>query len=224
MSTLKDIGVSAVVAALVVILAGYLHISSSNLAGGTTIGGLDTYAPSTGVSHSNGIESDTGFWDAAGAASSFLGSLAFGSTSSVPGYTYNGYANTCNTASSTEFDIVNPEAATSTVKVWVSFSPEATSTTLYIGTTTKASGLASSDISPTLANAAVVATATSPVLKSGATTNLGNGQISSGSGTLAEIVVGPKERIGMYATSTYGNAGAINYTQPGCTYKLLFNY
>lgn len=127
----------------------------------------------------------------------------------------------CNTASSTAFVVTNPFAATSTAQVVdLVLGQQATSTTLYIGTTTKSSGLASTDISASLANAALQATSSQAFLISGVTAPLGSGQISSGSGSISRIVVGPSESIAMYATSTYGGGGAQNYTPSTCSYKL----
>lgn len=218
--------ISAVIAAVVAFGVVSLFGSPAKRAGGTTINNLATWAPSFGVSNSNGVEADIGFWDAAGAASNFLGSLAFSSNVTTAGIGFQGSAGTCGSATSTMFSIVNPTSATSTVEIdMMTLTGQATSTTFSIGTTTKSSGLALTDISPTLVNAALVATGTQATLISGFTTNLGNGQISSGTGSVDKIVVGPNERVAGYATSTYGGVGALNYTPAvSCTYKLLWNF
>lgn len=130
---------------------------------------------------------------------------------------------TCNTASSSAFDIPNPYAATSTATLSIEqLGQEATSTTINVGTTTLASGLTSSNPGLTLAAGAVQATSSQATLVSGQTLGLGSGQISAGAGSVSKIVVGPSENVGEYATSTYGNAGALNYTPPSCVYKITW--
>lgn len=129
----------------------------------------------------------------------------------------------CAVATSSAAVITNPFAATSTVTVEVmALGFNATSTTINIGTTTLTSGLTSSSPGSTLAVSALQATATQATLISGQTTGIGSGQISAGSGSVSKIVVGPSENIGIFATSTYGNSGAVNYTPSSCTYKVLW--
>lgn len=130
---------------------------------------------------------------------------------------------TCATGTSTPFDLANPFSATSTVTIEsLDVVGQATTTSLSIGTTTKSSGLASTDLSPTLANAASIATGTEAFIISGVTAGLGSGQVSSGTGSQAKIVLGPNERIGAFATSTATGAGAANYSPAltSCTYKI----
>lgn len=149
------------------------------------------------------------------------GVMGMGASATQSGYQQTATVGTCNTASSTAFDIANPFAATSTATVErIDFGVQATSTTASVGTTTKSSGLASSDVSTALVSSALVATGTAPIVISGQSTGLGLNQISAGAGTVAKIVVGPSQRLAMYATSTYSNAGAINYTPSSCTYKV----
>lgn len=132
----------------------------------------------------------------------------------------------CAAATSTSFVVANPFAATSTVAIELGIvSGQATSTTFSIGTTTKASGLALSDISPTLAAGVIAATTTQIAFRSGQTTQLGTGQVTSGAGSIGRIVVGPSESVAMFATSTFSGIGALNYT-PGlsaCSFKLFWN-
>lgn len=131
---------------------------------------------------------------------------------------------TCNTgayaASSTQFAVQNPFNATSTVAVETLYGTgQATTTSFSIGTSTRATGIAST-IGKTLASAAKVATSTQFYLISGQTTLLGSGQISSGT-TVSKIVVGPTQYVAMYATSTATGAGSKRYTAGlTCTYKL----
>lgn len=121
----------------------------------------------------------------------------------------------CNTASSTMFSVANPFNATSTASIFMIGTGNATSTTFSVGTTTaaKSSGLALTDISASLVSGALVGTSSPQfTLISGITAPLGSGQISAGAGTINEIVVGPTSRVSGFATSTYGNAGAVGYT------------
>lgn len=119
----------------------------------------------------------------------------------------------CNTATSTIFVIPNPANATTTASIQIfTGTGNATSTTFSVGTTTKSSGLALSDISGSLINAGLVATSTRFTFVSGITTPLGSGQSTSGSGTITKVVVGPSEKIGAFGTSTYTGVEATNYT------------
>lgn len=131
---------------------------------------------------------------------------------------------TCNTATSTAAIVANPFSATSTATIAImQFGLNATSTSINIGTTTLASGLTSSNPGSTLASAALQATGTQATLVSGQTLGLGTGQISAGAGSVSKIVVGPSQSVGIFATSTYGNAGALNYTPSTCTYKISWD-
>lgn len=132
---------------------------------------------------------------------------------------------TCATGTSTPFDIANPFTSTSTATIEnLDVVGQATSTDISIGTTTKSSGLAVTDVSPNLVRAATIATGTEATIISGLTTGLGSGQVSAGTGSQTRIVVGPTERIGAFATSTFGTTGAINYSPAitSCTYKIRF--
>lgn len=125
----------------------------------------------------------------------------------------------CLAASSTAFSILNPFAASSTASVVIlnSGTLQATSTNYQVGTSTQATGLTTTLVSSSLINS-TVATAT-PSFYIGSGINAGSGAISGGS-TNTSVVVGPSERVSMFATSTYGTTGAINYVNSGCTYKI----
>lgn len=217
MTILKKSTIAFVVALVLTLGAffGFKHEPQAQVAFGETQGG--TVSPTGAV-----LSNPSGFTfletsQALEADSQFMLGGATGSTGidQVPSI------GSCASATSTAFDIVNPFNATATAQVVsVVTASQATSTTFYIGTTTLASGLASTNISPSLANAALVATGTQSYMASGATSDLGSGQISSGVNTVSKIVVGPTENVAMYATSTYGNAGALNYTPTSCSYKI----
>ena len=134
---------------------------------------------------------------------------------------------TCNSgqfaASSTIFGVLNPWNATSTVSLdFVSGLGQSTSTQISVGTTTQATGLALANLSVDFVNAATIATTTQFAVIGGQTGGLGTSQISAGT-SFAKAIVGQSEYVSAFATSTYGNAGAINYT-PGlnCTYGITF--
>lgn len=136
---------------------------------------------------------------------------------------------TCNSgsyvASSTQFVVSNPFAATSTATI-ASFvlTGQATSTQFSVGTTTKSVGLALADVSASLTNGAVVATTSVStwVIPGQTTTGLGTGQVSAG-GSVSKIIVGPSENIAMFATSSAPGLG-LNYTPGiGCTAKIVWN-
>lgn len=132
----------------------------------------------------------------------------------------------CNAATSTLFAVANPFAATSTVRLTVlRASTEATSTQLLVGTSTLATGLTSSLISPTLVNG-TVATGTGAFAVSGVRL-VTTGGTDAGANTSNIISVGPSEFVGAFATSTYSTSGSVNYTPLGslasCTYKLEWN-
>lgn len=130
---------------------------------------------------------------------------------------------TCSTATSSQAIITNPFLATSTASVeLLVLGPNATSTTVTVGTTTLTSGLTSTNPGLSLVASALQATATQAVIVSGQTLGIGSGQVSAGSGSVGKVIVGPGESIGIYGTSTYGNAGALNYTPSTCNYKILW--
>lgn len=128
----------------------------------------------------------------------------------------------CASATTTIFAVANPFSATSTVRLQ-SFKGigNATTTLLYVGTSTASTGLALTNVSPTLVNAASVATSTQFITSSGITVG-SLGYLSSGSGTFPTISVGPSDYIVAFATTTATGAGAANYsgTYSSCVYKL----
>lgn len=132
----------------------------------------------------------------------------------------------CNTASTTLFAAKPPSGATSTVDVGLlNLGGNATTTSVYVGTSTTPSPPASSNVSATLVNGAQVATNTVQWLSPGVTVGPANGFLSSGTGTFTSIVVGPNDWLVMWATSTATGAGAAQYT-PGfstCNGKFIFN-
>ena len=132
---------------------------------------------------------------------------------------------TCAAATSTWFDNANPFAATSTAMLTMWLPGNATSTTMYVGTTTASSGITAASqlgYSGTLVAGAVEATSSGQsYLISGQNSLLGTGQISAGTTVTKTILVGPTENVAAYATSTYGGIGALNYTQNPCTTWML---
>ncbi len=129
------------------------------------------------------------------------------------------------TGTSTLFSVANPFSATSTATiVYLDVVGQATSTAVYVGTSTASSGLVAADVSASLINAGVIATGTEATFISGMTTGLGTGQASSGSGSQFTIIVGPSERVSGFATSTYGGVGALNYSPAATsgTYKIIW--
>ncbi len=134
---------------------------------------------------------------------------------SVAGYSGINYA-----ASSTLFGLQNPYAATSTATLNIlNATGQATTTTLEVGTSTTATGIASATISPTFVNASVATTAPATFTPGVSVGSLGFE--SAGTGTFKTVQVGPKDYIVAYATSTATGAGAANYI-PGlvCSYKI----
>ena len=123
-------------------------------------------------------------------------------------------------ASSTVFSVKNPLAATTTARiVLVVGTGNATSTNLLMGTSTAATGLSASSVSPTFANVTIGTSSPKFSIASGVTTGL----LSTGVTTAGRIIVAPGEYVSAEATSTYGNAGALNYV-PGLTgtYRIEF--
>lgn len=132
----------------------------------------------------------------------------------------------CNTASSTLFAIAPPEGATSTASlVLINIGGNATTSNLLVGTSTKSTGLAASDVSPSLINSTNgIATSTAVWGSSGNTIQAGNGFISAGSGSQIRVMVKPGEFVVGFSTTTATGGGAAGYT-PGfttCTYKILY--
>lgn len=122
-------------------------------------------------------------------------------------------------ASSTLFAVANPFAATSTVTLQViSGTGQATTTSLAVGTSTTATGVATT-IGGTLAN--ISAGTTTPFWTSGGVTVGSAGYVSAGANTFRTIVVGPNDFVVAVGTSTATGAGAANYS-PGlsCAYKM----
>lgn len=197
-------------------------------AGGTTQTNLDTYAPQNAASTvgPNGTESDAGFFDAAGGASKFLGSLVFGSISSITnGWSFQGTANSCNTGTSTLFSVAPPGNATSTAQIMMTVGGNATTSNLLVGTSTLPSGITASTISPTLANSSNgIPTSTVQSLVGGLT-DIPAGFINPGAGSQQTIIVTPGQRVAAFSTTTASGLGATSYS-PGfssCSYKILWN-
>lgn len=136
-------------------------------------------------------------------------------------------AGTCVTGTSTVFDIVNPFAATSTASLSMFHGQNlATTTSFSVGTTTLPSGVVAATISPTLVNAASLASSSQFDVQGGQTTALGAGQVSAGSATVAKIIVGPSERLAGYATSSIATQGSSRAAEIGlgsCTYKIKWD-
>jgi hypothetical protein len=132
---------------------------------------------------------------------------------------------TCNAATSSPIAVRNPFNATSTATlISLELTGQATTTSLSVGTSTKSSGYALSDISPAFVNAVTVATTTGYITASGVTNGPNASFLSPGSGSQETIILGAGQYIGAHATTTATGAGANSYT-PGytnCTYKILF--
>lgn len=126
-------------------------------------------------------------------------------------------------ASSTLAATLNPFNATSTASITRFFGTgQATTSNLLIGTSTAATGLISTSVSPSLVNSTNgLATTTSVFIMSGGTSAIGTGQVTSGTGTVGKIVVGPSEYVSAFSTSTASTVGAANYV-PGqsCYYTI----
>jgi hypothetical protein len=227
-NTLKTVLTAAIVALVVTLGVGFLLVGGhkTTTAGNTTQSNLSTWAPANASAFVGpyGVESDAGYFDAAGALSNFLGGLAFSSNTTTVGPTMRGVAGTCNTASSTLFAVRAPSGATSTVDVEIfTVGGNATTSTLTVGTSTLPAVTAASSISATLINGAVIATNTVPTLSGGVTVGPANSFVSAGSGTFTSIEVAPTDYIIGFATSTATGAGANSYA-PGfstCSYKII---
>lgn len=218
MTTLKKTIISLVVALILTVGAvfGFKHEPQIQTALGATAGG--TVSPNGTVlanpSNFTFIESS----QASEADSQFI----LGGATVATGITQAPSIGSCASATSTLAVIANPFAATSTAQVVMLVGTgQATTTTFSVGTTTKSSGLALADISPSLVNGAVAATTTQFVLYSGGVSDLGSGQITSGSNTIGRVLVGPNENVAIFGTSTATGAGAANYTSGfSCLYKI----
>lgn len=133
----------------------------------------------------------------------------------------------CNTASSTLFSVAPPSNATSTAQLTLMIlGGNATTSSLLVGTSTKLTGLASTDVSPTLVTSTNgIPTSTIEYVASGIINGPGTnaqGFLTSGSGTATQIMVSPGQRVAAYSTSTATGLGAAGYV-PGftsCTYKI----
>ncbi len=140
--------------------------------------------------------------------------------------TYVSVGTCASSATSTEFSIQNPfGAATSTATVEsISGIGQATSTNFLVGTSTASSvNYLTTNISPTLVNATIATGTPQFYISSGLTTGLAAN--SPGTNSVRTIVVGPSLYLLGFATSTYGNAGALNYKLPAltsCTYKITW--
>lgn len=112
--------------------------------------------------------------------------------------------------SSTLFAIANPNNATSTFSITdMTATGQATTTSLLVGTSTATTTNAPTGSLVTSS----LATSTSYFFAPGTGVGTGN---SSGSNTYATIVVGPKEEVVGYATSTATGAGSNSFV-PGIT-------
>lgn len=132
---------------------------------------------------------------------------------------------TCNSASSTVFAVAPPTSATSTATVTIQIGGNATTSSLLIGTSTKSSGLASTDVSPTLvSNSSGISTSTIVWTASGNTTANANAFISAGASSQIRILVKPGEYLVGFSTSTATGIGAVNYTAgyTTCIPKILW--
>lgn len=131
----------------------------------------------------------------------------------------------CNTASSTLFAVAPPSSATSTVSLIVmNIGGNATTSNLLVGTSTKSTGLAASDVAPALVNSSNGVSSSTVVWTSSGSVTGGGGFIASGTGTQLRIPVKPGEFVVGFSTSTATGGGAAQYS-PGfttCTYKILY--
>lgn len=134
--------------------------------------------------------------------------------------TWNKYG-TCNSASSTLASVLNPFGASSTATIFMKGTGSATSSVLLAGTTTKATGLASTDVSLTLLNT-VISTTSKFFLRSGLSLLDSPNATGSGVGTALMVGVGPTQRIGIFSTSTTAGMGTNYITGPSCTYDIEF--
>lgn len=209
MSIKKKLGIAALAALVLVGIYAFVHSSHKDSvaqAAPSNCGGSVTCFTDVAVSN---LYSTVRFW--------LGGSTDSTAVSEIP------TIGSCNTASSTLFAVANPFNATSTVTVQsVEITGQATTSSLLVGTSTKSTGLASTDVSATLVNSSNgIATSSLVFTSSGITVGPGTGYLSAGSNTFRTIVVGPSENLVAYSTTTATGAGAANYT-PGfssCSYK-----
>ena len=227
--SLQNIGIGvAVVLSVIAIALGIVGFGGSHPAGNLTQTNLQTNAPANATSFVGpyGVESDAGFFDAAGAISNLLGGLAFSSNTATRGPTIQGVAGNCaNSASSTQFAVKAPSGATSTADVEIFVvGGNATTSSFYVGTSTTPAVTATTSLSSTLINAASIPTSTIENLSGGVTVGPATNFVSAGANTFTSIVVAPNNYILGFATTTATNAGAANYI-PGfttCSYKIIY--
>lgn len=121
-------------------------------------------------------------------------------------------------ATSTQFAVANPFAATGTSTATIqsiSFTGEATTTSFQMGTSTQAVGYTTSNLD-TVVSSYIVATSSNGFLNPGVP-----GMLSAGGGNYRTIAVAPSEYVGGYATSTATGAGANAYAQGiACSVKI----
>lgn len=215
---------AGIVLAIVLSVAGFFYHSgsSSPAVGSTTQTGLPSYAPVNATSFVGpyGVESDQGFFDAAGGTSALLGSLSFGSNPLFAGFLIQGYAGSCaNAASSTLFAIKT--TATTTYQVWIpAIGGNATTSSLLVGTSTTPNG--STSISATLISSTNgIATSTVQGAYSGQT-DVPNGFISAGAGSSKSIIAIPGQYLVGFSTSTALGSGAQGYSPnfSTCSYQV----
>ena len=116
------------------------------------------------------------------------------------------------TGTSTLQIIANPFNATSTItQSQIQIIGMATTSSIIMGTTTATSGLTISNVTASLINTASIAKG-SQVFVSGGITLGNSGYVSAGSGTVNEIVVGPLESVGIFASTTAGTYGNASVT------------
>lgn len=222
---------SAIVAAAVslVVAFGMMFVGGQHVAapsaGSTTQTNLDSYAPSSATAFVGpyGVESDHGFFDAAGGVSSLLGSLAFGSNSSYAGYGFQGTAGTCvNAASSTLFAVKSPFAATSTASVIINIGGNATTSSLEIGTSTVPQGSAGTTALVNSSNG-IASTSVFWAISGQTAANDAPGMIAATANI--RVTVPPAQYVVGYSTSTATGAGAAQYSPnfSTCSYKILWN-
>lgn len=123
-------------------------------------------------------------------------------------------------ATSTQFAIVNPYAATSTVEIQIVGVNHATSTLFQVGTSTSAFPTSSTSLSPTLINT-TFSTSSKFAVWSGITVGSA-GYPGSGSGTFTRLVVGPNDFVVGYATTSYNVASGAALGPTSCTYKAVW--
>lgn len=225
----------AMIAILIIAVGGYFY-PRINSAFGASLPTDGTVSRTLGTiySYTNGLNGiQAGIWsDGVLAVKSYLqfnSGIDATSAATSTSYFETATVGSCPTLGTSTLAIVpNPFAATSTASLSFYGAGQATSTSVWVGTTTVATtgSLALSDVSPSLASGAVIATTTQANFLSGGTAGLGTGQVTAGTGSTIRVIVGPSEKIGFYATSTYGTTGSVNYN-PGltsCQYKLKWTY